>query len=57
MGRGNPGAAPVAYPLAAAAALVQIPRKAHFASDVAVGVVIGLVAEAVSSRLLARLWR
>ena len=47
--RDNPGAAPIAYPIAATASLVQITRKAHFPTDVAAGLVVGLVAEALSS--------
>ena len=43
--REYPASAPVAYALSGAAALVQIPRKAHFPSDVALGIVIGLVSE------------
>lgn len=50
--RDNPGAAPVAYPVAATASLVQISRKAHFPTDVAAGVLVGLVSEAISSRAL-----
>lgn len=52
--RDNPAAAPIAYPLAATASLVQITRKAHFPTDVVAGVLVGLVAEAVSSRVMDR---
>lgn len=38
-----PAAAPAAYGVAAAASLTQIPRKAHFPSDVATGIAIGLL--------------
>jgi membrane-associated phospholipid phosphatase len=45
--RGHPERRATAYPLAAAAALVQIPRCAHYPSDVGVGAVIGVAAEAM----------
>lgn len=48
--RDNPGAAAVAYPLAAAASLVQVPRQAHFPSDVVIGAALGVLAEALVSR-------
>ena len=47
--REYPASAPAAYALSGAAALVQIPRKAHFPSDVALGIVIGLVSEKLVS--------
>lgn len=53
--RDNPGAAPIAYPLAATASLVQITRKAHFPTDIALGVIVGLASEAISSRVMDRL--
>ena len=53
--REYPGAAPVAYPLAATAALIQIPRMSHFPSDVMAGSIIGLIAERLSSAVLRRL--
>lgn len=53
--RDNPGAAPIAYPLAATASLVQITRKAHFPTDIALGVMVGLASEAISSRVMDRL--
>lgn len=53
--RDNPGAAPIAYPLAATASLVQITRKAHFPTDVALGVIVGLASEVISSRVMDRL--
>lgn len=50
----NPGAAPVAYPLAGFAAGMQLPRKAHFLSDVVAGIVIGLVADRLVGAILSR---
>jgi membrane-associated phospholipid phosphatase len=50
--RDYPDAAPVAYSAATAAAAVQLPRAAHFASDVLVGGLIGLVAEALIAFVL-----
>jgi membrane-associated phospholipid phosphatase len=52
--REAPGAAVLAYPLAATAAAIQVPRKAHFPSDVLVGVVIGIMAEALVAAAFAR---
>lgn len=43
----NPGAAPIAYPLAGFAAGMQLPRKAHFLSDVVAGIAIGLIADRI----------
>lgn len=50
--REYPDAAGPAYAGAAAVAAIQIPRGTHFPIDVAVGAVIGLVAEAVVARVL-----
>ncbi|MGN7158633.1 phosphatase PAP2 family protein [Sphingomonas sp. SAFR-052] len=50
--REYPGAAGPAYAGAAAVAAIQVPRGTHFPIDVAVGAVIGLVAEAVVARVL-----
>lgn len=47
-----PGAAPVAYTASGLAMLVQIPRKAHFPSDILVGFAMGLAAEAIVARVL-----
>ena len=47
IGRSYPRAAPWALGIAGLAALVQIPRKAHFASDVVAGSLIGLASEAL----------
>ena len=46
-----PGAWPWAYAGAVAVAAVQVPRGAHYPSDVLAGVVIGVAAEAVVNRL------
>ena len=43
--REAPGLAPLAYGAAGLAAGVQVPRKAHFPSDVVIGIGIGLAAE------------
>ena len=51
IGREYPRSRPIGYGLAAMAALVQIPKKAHFPSDVALGAVIGLAAEALVDRM------
>lgn len=45
--RGHPDRRAFAYPLAAGAALVQIPRCTHYPSDIAVGAAIGVAAEAI----------
>lgn len=42
------------YAAAGAVALVQIPRCAHYPSDVGAGLAIGVVAEALTERLLRR---
>ncbi|WP_299308413.1 phosphatase PAP2 family protein [uncultured Croceicoccus sp.] len=55
--REYPGGAGVAYTAAATAALVQIPKKAHFASDVIVGAAIGLLSERMIDRIVKRLLR
>ena len=47
LGRAYPQARTAAYAGAAAVALIQIPRGAHYPADVAGGAVVGLVAEAV----------
>ena len=52
--RERPSAAPYAYPAAIVASGIQIPRKAHFTSDVLVGVAIGIVAELVIDRVSRR---
>jgi len=46
-----PEAALPAYGAAAAVALVQVPRGAHYPSDVLAGAVIGVAAEAIVNRL------
>ncbi len=46
-----PEARTTAYTAAAAIALVQIPRGAHYPADVAAGALIGLVAEAAVDRI------
>lgn len=55
LGRSYPGARPAVYASAAAVALVQIPRGAHYPSDVAVGALIGLAAEAGVNHVARRL--
>ncbi|MDB5701548.1 MAG: phosphatase family protein [Sphingomonadales bacterium] len=45
--RDFPKSARIGYTAAAAAAAVQLPRAAHFASDVLVGALIGVAAEAL----------
>lgn len=45
--RGHPEQAAAAYTLSGAAALLQIPRCAHYPSDVGVGAAIGVAAEAM----------
>jgi len=50
--REYPGAAPVAYTASGLAMLVQIPRKAHFPSDIFVGFAMGLAAEAIIALVL-----
>ncbi|GGD63360.1 phosphatase PAP2 family protein [Erythrobacter arachoides] len=55
--REYPGGAPVAMALATTASAIQVPRKAHFPSDVIVGVAIGLASEAIVAFALRRLWR
>lgn len=44
-GRDYPAHRTLAYSLAAAVGIVQVPRSKHYASDVAVGTIIGLVGE------------
>src|SRR3954468_11264406 len=50
--RGWPGARWPAYAGAAAVGPVQVPRGAHYPSDVLAGVVVGIAAEAVVHRLV-----
>jgi membrane-associated phospholipid phosphatase len=45
-----PEARPYAYGAAAAIAAIQIPRCAHYPSDVTAGALVGLAAEAVADR-------
>ncbi len=45
-----PAARPVAYGGAAAVAIVQIPRGAHYPADVVAGALVGVVAEAAINR-------
>jgi membrane-associated phospholipid phosphatase len=45
-----PQARTAAYGAAAAIALIQIPRGAHYPADVAAGTVVGVVAEAAVNR-------
>ncbi|MFE1599112.1 phosphatase PAP2 family protein [Methylobacterium sp. ID0610] len=52
LGRTRPGLRPAADLAAAAVALAQLPRGAHYPADVVAGVAIGLVAEAAAARLL-----
>ncbi|TCD04793.1 phosphatase PAP2 family protein [Erythrobacteraceae bacterium CFH 75059] len=49
-----PAAAPAAGALATAIALVQIPRCAHYVSDITAGAIIGWIAEATVTRGFAR---
>lgn len=51
-----PKARTVAYAGAAAVALIQVPRGAHYPTDVAAGALVGAVAEAVVNRAAAYLW-
>jgi membrane-associated phospholipid phosphatase len=51
VGRIYPEARPVAYTAAAAIALVQIPRGAHYPADVAAGALVGVAAEAAIDRM------
>jgi len=51
IGRAYPATRPAAYASAAAVALAQIPRGAHYPSDVAAGALIGIVAAAAIDRL------
>ena len=51
VGRVYPQARTAAYGGAAAIALIQIPRGAHYPADVAAGTVVGLVAEAAINRV------
>jgi membrane-associated phospholipid phosphatase len=48
-----PQARTVAYGAAAAIALVQIPRGAHYPTDVAAGALVGVAAEAAVNGLAA----
>jgi membrane-associated phospholipid phosphatase len=51
-----PEARTAAYTAAAAIALVQIPRGAHYPADVAAGAIVGLVAEAAVDRVIQHLF-
>ena len=55
--RAYPDQRPAAYGAAAIGALVQVPRCAHYPTDIGAGVLIGLAAEAASDALLSRLPR
>lgn len=50
--RDYPASAPIGYAAATAAGAVQLPRGAHFLSDVLAGAVIGLLAEAAVRLIL-----
>lgn len=50
--RDYPAAAPVGYAAATAAGAVQLPRGAHFLSDILAGAAIGLLAEAAVRLIL-----
>lgn len=52
-----PEARTAAYTAAAAIALVQIPRGAHYPADVAAGALVGLAAEAAVDRIAHHLFR
>ncbi|MGB3165161.1 MAG: phosphatase PAP2 family protein [Alteraurantiacibacter sp.] len=52
--REYPNGAPLALSMGLAASTIQIPRKAHFPSDVVVGIAIGLVSEALVNLLVRR---
>ncbi|WCT72542.1 phosphatase PAP2 family protein [Sphingomonas naphthae] len=57
--REYPAAATPAYAVASGVAAIQVPRSQHYPSDLAVGALIGVAAEAVAygaERLLARRW-
>jgi membrane-associated phospholipid phosphatase len=56
MGRVYPKARTGAYAEAAAVALMQIPRWAHYPADIVAGAVVGLVAEAAVNRAADYLW-
>jgi membrane-associated phospholipid phosphatase len=56
-GRIYPEVCPVAYTAAAAIALVQIPRGAHYPADVAACAIVGLAAEAAVDRIAHHLLR
>ena len=45
--RGHPDRRPLAYALSGGAALMQIPRCAHYPSDVGAGIAVGVAAEAM----------
>ena len=53
--RAYPAQRKPAYAAASVIALVQLPRCAHFLSDIAAGAAIGWAAEAAASRLIDRL--
>lgn len=48
--RERPAEAPVAYAVATFAGLIQIPRCAHYPTDVTAGALVGLVSEALVSK-------
>lgn len=50
--RDHPSAAPVAAAAAASVILAQMPAKNHFLSDLTVGTIIGVAAEAAVSALM-----
>lgn len=52
--RDAPALAPYAHGTAGAVAAIQVPRAAHYASDVVAGAVIGWLAEKVASAIIAR---
>ena len=55
VGREYPGSIPAGYTAAALASAIQVPRKAHFPSDVVVGIAIGLASEALVDFLTRKL--
>jgi membrane-associated phospholipid phosphatase len=55
--RHYPAARAPAYALAAGVAAAQVPRCAHYPSDVLAGALLGLAAEAAAARLLAAVAR
>ncbi len=55
--RAYPDQRAIAYAAAGVGALVQVPRCAHYPTDIGAGVLIGLAAEAAGDALLSRLPR